>query len=327
MVEAPISQRMVSIIIVSYNGLHETTAPCLQSIFEQTDYPDFEVIVVDNNSNDGTQEYLKAFAGKEPRLRLIQNKVNRGFAGGNNDAIRVARGNFLVLLNTDTLVSRGWLQGLVRELQADSSIGLVGPVSNSTGNEQTIFTKSVTPDEILEEGRLWSSMSSGDIFPMKRLCFFCAAMRRDVVDNVGLLDESYGLGFYEDDDYCLRVERAGYKIICCEDVFVYHKGSASFGKNTCGTKLLMKNNKKLLEIKFGLRSYKTEHPRDRLIYVVKMYIARNNCLKSVEAINYKIENRLRLLNKLKPHGIIRKIIFYFRLNRLKYEINKYANSI
>jgi len=183
----------VSIIIISYNGLEETTAPCLQSIFEQTDYPDYEVIVVDNASKDGTQDYLKKLAAKEPRLKYILNTENRGFAGGNNDAIKAAKGDVLVLINSDTRVSKGWLNRIVDVLVSDPTIGLAGPVSNSTGNEQTIYTSGQTPDDILSEGRQWSEMSSGDIVPMERLCFSASLQDGMLSTRLGCLTRNTDL--------------------------------------------------------------------------------------------------------------------------------------
>lgn len=312
-VEKTMSDSLVSIIIISYNGLYETTAPCLQSIFEQTEYADFEVIVVDNNSSDGTQDYLKALAGNEPRLKYILNTTNRGFAGGNNDGIKMANGRFLILLNSDTMVSRGWLERIVGVLASDPAIGLAGPVSNSTGNEQTVYITGTTPEEILDEGVLWARMSRGDIVPMERLCFFCVATRRDVVDKIGLLDENYGLGFYEDDDYCLRVKNAGFRLVCCEDVFVYHRGSASFDKAPCKTRELLKKNRCLLEKKFNIR-YNPRHPRDRQLDLVASYVEGLASSRDAEVLRFKINNRLQVINDMMPRGFFKRWQFRSRLD-------------
>src|ERR1019366_4801858 len=110
------------------------TMPCLESIFSKTDYSDFEVIVVDNNSTDGTPLYLEELACREPRLKVVLNTVNRGFSGGNNDALQNAQGDIVVLLNNDTLVTGGWLTRIVETLTGDPSVGMVGPVTNSSGN-------------------------------------------------------------------------------------------------------------------------------------------------------------------------------------------------
>jgi GT2 family glycosyltransferase len=304
-----------SIIIVTYNGLRDHTIPCLESIFHATGDEDYEVIVVDNNSSDGTADYLKELSGREPRLTPVLNRANRGFAGGNNDGIRVATGRIIVLLNNDTLVSDGWLSTVRSALLADHSIGLLGPVSNAVGNEQKIFTVGLTPEEILAEGRIWAEASAGDSFETTRLGFFCVALNREVIDRVGLLDEAYDLGFYEDDDYCLRVLKAGYRLVCREDVFIYHHGSASFSRTPVATKQLLKTNRRLLEAKFGI-SYHPRHPRDRLFELLEGYLGllRSN---ATEGVRYKIGNRLRLLEQYKPHGMLKKLMFTIRAGKIR----------
>jgi len=304
-----------SIIVVTYNNLHEATVPCLDSIFRHTGNEDCEVIVVDNNSSDGTPTYLTERARQEPRLRCILNTANRGFAGGNNDGIRAASGSILVLLNNDTQVSEGWLAGFRTSLLEDGSIGLVGPVSNAVGNEQKIFTTGVTPAEILADGAAWVRHSGGDVFETERLGFFCVALRRETADAVGLLDEAFDLGFYEDDDYCLRMLAAGYRLICREDIFIYHRGSSSFGKAPGKTRELMKKNRRLLERKIGMR-YSPRHPRDRQLDLVESYLKEGMRNRSPESRRFKIENRMRIIKELMPRGFLKQWRFERRLRKV-----------
>jgi GT2 family glycosyltransferase len=304
-----------SIILATYNNLYETTIPCLDSIIRHTGDEDYEVIVVDNNSSDGTPTYLTERARREPRLRCVLNTVNRGFAGGNNDGIRAASGSVLVLLNNDTQVSEGWLTGLRTSLQQDGSIGLVGPVSNAVGNEQKIFTSGDTPTEILSEGAAWVRHSRGDAFETERLGFFCVALRRETADTVGLLDEAFDLGFYEDDDYCLRMLKAGYKLICREDIFVYHRGSSSFGKTPRKTKELLKKNRRRLERKFSMR-YSPRHPRDRQLDLVESYLNEGERTRSPESRRFKTENRMRIIKELMPRGLLKRWRFERRLRHV-----------
>ena len=307
-----------SIVIVSYNSLWETTAPCLESIFGLTDYPDYEVIVVDNNSSDGTPDFLARLAESEPRLTCVLNRSNRGFAGGNNDGLARATGSFLVLLNSDTLVTPGWLDKLLRPLKDDAQVGLAGPVSNNTGNEQEIFISASAPPEIAREGELWMEAAGGQPVPMERLCFFCVATRREVLERVGPLDEAYGLGFYEDDDYCLRVKAAGYRLVMNEDVFIQHRGSVSFGKVPELTRKLMRGNRKLLEAKFGLGRYRTRHPRQRQLELIACYLEQ---LKEGAdgKLSYKIANRFRKIEAMRPRGFFKRLRFDLQANRLRRE--------
>jgi GT2 family glycosyltransferase len=318
---------VTSIIIVSHNGLRQTTAPCLESIFRNDARGDFEVIVVDNNSSDDTPVYLADTMEREPRLRCVFNESNRGFAGGNNDGLKIASGSLLILLNSDCIVTKNWIEGLNASLLEDPAIGLVGPVSNSVGNEQRIFTSGVTPEEIIAEGMAWVSNSRGARFETEMLSFFCVALRRDVLDRVGMLDETFGLGFYEDDDYCMRARHAGYKLICAEDVFVYHRGGGSFGRFAQGTRKIMKENRRKLETKYSCRFERT-HPRQRQLRVIEGYsgeLSRSRADfpthessgSSNQGVQYRISNRIKAIESQMPRGIFKKWAFKRRLGRLK----------
>ncbi len=317
--------RRASIIVITFNGLEETTVPCLESVLGQTREREFEVVVVDNHSSDGTPGYLRGLAARDPRVRYVLNAANRGFAGGNNDGLRAATGDFIVLLNNDTIVTVGWLEGLLAPLEADPSVGLAGPVSNAVGNEQKIFCRGLMPHEILEEGRLWTAMSEGDRFDTERLGFFCVATRRDVVDRVGPLDEGFGTGFFEDDDYCLRVRIAEYRLVCVEDVFVYHKGSGSFGKSGRGTKELMKRNRKRLEGKFGM-SYRPRHPRDRQLDLAGSYLARMEEGGDRERLLCKAEIRLCAAEEIAPHGWLKRFLFRQEVRGIRERIRQASSQ-
>lgn len=311
-----------SILIVSHNELYQTTAPCLESIFTSGAGSDFEVIVVDNNSSDGTPVYLRAMMEREPRLKCIFNESNRGFAGGNNDGLKMAAGGVLILLNSDCIVTGNWIEGLCAPLLQDPLIGLVGPVSNSTGNEQTIFTEGRTPEQIIEEGLTWVSNSGGAEFETEMLTFFCVAMRRDVLDRVGMLDESFGVGFYEDDDYCIRARHAGYKLICVEDVFVYHRGGGSFSPLQGDTRKIMRENRRRLEAKHsGARRI---HPRDGQLRVIEGYLGRVFHAGPGPELKYRIANRLRAVESQPPRGILKRWVFNRRLGKLKDLLSRYG---
>ncbi len=309
----PAALPKASILVVTYNGLNEATIPCLDSVFERTTHPDFEVVVVDNASTDGTPEHLSALVLREPRLKVVLNRKNRGFAGGNNDALREASGEILVLLNNDTQVSEGWLERLCGPLLRDRSVGLLGPVSNSVGNEQMICTRGGDPAAILAEGRVWTEAARGDTFETERLGFFCVATRRDVVDKVGPLDEGYGLGFFEDDDYCIRVRNAGYRLLCAEDVFVYHRGSVSFGKMPEKVRALLKANRRRLEKKFGVRHEPT-HPRERQLDLAEACLAGGVDPRKARV---KASNRLAAAEGQAPRGMLKRWRFEARVKRIR----------
>lgn len=202
---------------------------CLGSLLSNTVEPAFEIIVVDNGSMDGTGDYLRELAEREPRLRVIVNAENRGFAPACNQGLRAANGEALVLLNDDTLLAPGWLARLLVRLQ-DEHIGLAGPVTNRTGNEAQIEVSYDTYGEFIEFARTRLDTHRDQSFDIPVATMFCLAMRRNVFERIGALDEQFEVGLFEDDDYSMRASGAGYRVVCAEDVFVHHFGETSFGK-------------------------------------------------------------------------------------------------
>ena len=219
-----------SIVVLTYNQLKEGTVPCLESLFLYTPRDQFELIIVDNASSDGTPDHLRNVAKEHENVRLILNAENKGYAGGNNDGMRAARGDCVILLNNDTMATPGWLDSLLGPLEKDRGIGLICPVTNSAGNEQTVVIPSLNEENYVEVSRRYTSKNKGHLFDTEKLGFYCVAMRRDVMEKVGLLDEKFGLGMFEDDDYCYRVRRSGYRLVINEGCFIFHKGSLSFKK-------------------------------------------------------------------------------------------------
>jgi GT2 family glycosyltransferase len=241
----------VSVVVLTYNNWRLTEA-CLDSVRKLSNYPNLEIIVVDNASTDETRERLRELERQDSRLRVVLNDANLGFAAGNNIGLRLARGEYVVILNNDTVVTRGWVRDLIRPLLRDAGVGLTGPLTNNIGNEQKVKADYRTITEMHEWSRNFVRRRLRRRFEVNNLAFFCVAMRRSLLDEVGLLDEAYGIGFFEDDDYCRRVRRAGYRLLIVDDVFVHHHLSASIamlGPDRIGE--LMNWNREIFEARWG----------------------------------------------------------------------------
>ncbi|MEK6302791.1 MAG: glycosyltransferase [Acidobacteriota bacterium] len=241
-----------SIVIVTFNNL-ALNRLCLESLYARTEWPNFEVIVVDNASSDGTPEYLNQAESTFPNLRVVLNDKNLGFARANNIGLKQASGDYLVLLNNDTVLTRGWLSALIRHLCADPEVGLIGPVTNEIGNE----AKVKVGYEKLEDLPKWAARfvreNDGRAFSIPVLAMFCVAMRRTDFERVGLLDESFEVGMFEDDDYARRVQEKGHKTTCVLDSFVHHAGRASFKLLDEDQYVeLFQRNRKIYEEKWGI---------------------------------------------------------------------------
>lgn len=241
----------VSLIVVTYNNL-ELTKNCLYSIEKNTYYPNYEVIVVDNCSTDGTPEYLSDNIAKKDNFKVILNKDNLGFAAGNNEGIKVADGEIIVLINNDTFVSPNWLSVLVKTLKNNKDLGLVCPVTNNIGNEAKI---NISYDDFFDmenKARNYTLDNFDVIYPVDNVAFFCVAIKREVINEAGLICTDYGLGFFEDDDYCARARKFGWKLAVVDGSFVHHHLSASFSKlKSDKHQELMKRNQEIYEKKWG----------------------------------------------------------------------------
>jgi GT2 family glycosyltransferase len=140
----------------------------------------------------------------------------------------------------------------VKHLQRDKSVGLIGPVTNNIGNEARINITYKGMDEMIPASARYTRRHVGQTFPLHTAAFFCAMMPRDVYQRIGPLDEAFGRGFFEDDDYCRRIDKLGLRIVCAEDVFIHHHLSASFNKlKNKDREALFKRNKALYEAKWG----------------------------------------------------------------------------
>lgn len=240
-----------SLIVLTYNNL-ALTKECLKSIEINTYYDNYEVIVVDNMSTDDTREYLRENYSNRENYQLIFNEDNLGFAAGNNVGLAAAEGDILVILNNDTYVGPYWLSGLIRALEANPQLGLVGPVTNNIGNESKINISYDSWSEMGLKALEYCAREANKIYPIDCAAFFCVAFSREVYEKVGPMSLDYGLGFFEDDDYCMRVLEAGWKIAVVEDSFVHHHLSASFNKLKDNKKQeLMDRNKAIFESKWG----------------------------------------------------------------------------
>jgi len=243
----------VSIVIVTYNSIRYIER-CLESILRNAAYPNYEVIVIDNASADGTPELLRRYANSWPRIRCHCLEKNIGFAAGNNVGAKLTQGEYLVLLNADTIVTPGWLGKLVWHLRQDPTIGLLCPTTNFAGNEAKI--RSSYKDE--QSMELFSAQLSTQAryrnTPLAMAPLFCGALRRDLYDQLHGLDESYGIGMFEDDDFSAAVRARGLRVVVAEDCFVHHFGQAAFSqlapKEYDG---LFETNRRLFENKWGVR--------------------------------------------------------------------------
>ena len=227
----------VDIIVCVHNAL-EYVKQCLESVVRYT-HPPYLLILIDDGSNEETKAYLDGFARAQGAL-LIRNERPRGYTRAANQGLRLSQAEYVILLNSDTIVTPGWLDRMIACAESDPSIGLVGPLSNFASwqsipevlNPQLDdWAQNELPDGVtpVDMGELVAQYS-GRIYPRVRfLNGFCLLIKRKVLEEIGLFDEeTFGSGYGEENDYCLRAYKAGWQLAIADDAYVYHWGSRSF---------------------------------------------------------------------------------------------------
>lgn len=228
------SATSLSVIVVSWNT-RELLRQCLASLLANPPECIMEVLVVDNASTDGSAEMVQA---NFPGVRLLVNPVNTGFAPANNQAIPLCSGDFVLLLNPDTVVKPGAMQGLVDLLEANPNAGAAGPrLLNADGSFQpSVFPFPTLARELwrllhldalvpyaLYDTRRWDLSTPHEVDSIQGACLL---IRSEVIQQVGLFDADYFL-YSEEIDLCYRIRAAGWKLLWRPDVAVVHLGGQS----------------------------------------------------------------------------------------------------
>lgn len=261
----------VSIIMVTYNQL-DYTKVCVQSIRENVAAGTYEMIVVDNRSEDGTRAWLK----EQPDMKCVFNEENRGFPAACNQGAAIAEaGNDILLLNNDTIVCKNSIYNMQRALTEEKT-GAVGACSNSVGARQRIDESFQTIEEYIQYAEQNNVYDPFRHQKRLRLIGFALLIKRDLWDDIGGLDEVYGLGNFEDDDICLNILKRGYHLCFCPDAFIFHFGGTSFklyneknGSHAYDDLLL--HNRDIFEEKWGIRWGYFSHPRNEIVELIKRH--------------------------------------------------------
>lgn len=239
----------VTVLILSHNTW-SFTKQCIESIKTHTVTP-HKILVVDNASTDGSAEHLAA----DPSIFHIENSHNIGFAAGNNIGLSLIDTPFFALLNSDTVVTQNWLKRMSEHLLDKPDIMAIGPRSNYVSGPQMV--KNVDYDSILKMNEFAAKFEATNANPVtyfKRLVFFCTLFKKEVLPQCGFLDEGFVNGNFEDDDYCMRIFKKGFKCVIDNTVFIHHYGSQTFKSNSIDFTKAMKRNGALFLKKWRFES-------------------------------------------------------------------------
>ncbi len=226
----------IDIIICVHNAI-EDVKRCLFSVINQTNKP-YNLIIIDDGSDQSTQDFLMNFASKYDNCKLIRNDIARGYTRAANEGMRISNAKFLVLLNSDTIVGSDWLDRLYSTMIINKKNGIVSPLSN-TASWQSIpklvengdWAKNNLPDGLDAEtmSQLVAKYSAKLNLNVPLLNGFCLMIRREVINQIGLFNEDiFGDGYGEEDDFNIRARETGWNLAIADDVYIYHAQSKSY---------------------------------------------------------------------------------------------------
>ncbi len=244
---------LVSIIILNWNGFDDTVR-CLDSLRQLT-YPDFEVVLVDNGSSDGSAERLPPVLDDLPYpVEFIKSERNTGFAGGNTLGLQRCRGEFIALLNNDTVVDPEWLSALVARMLGEPRIAAVGGPSYFWNDEHPAFDRSnpfyAYQDIDAYSANVYTRMGLESPAYVDNVVACAVLLRRSAITELGFLDQRF-FAYYEETDLFARFIRSGYLIAYEPAAVVWHKVAASAGVTSTFRSFHLQRNRAL----FALRNF------------------------------------------------------------------------
>ncbi|MEI2582266.1 methyltransferase domain-containing protein [Scytonema sp. PRP1] len=246
----------VDIIVCVHNALDDVKR-CLESVVRYSRMP-YSLILVDDGSNEETCQYLKDFARYQGAI-LIRNEVAKGYTFAANQGLQLSVADYAILLNSDTIVTPNWLDRMIACGESDPQIGIVGPLSN-TASWQSIpeiahqgdWAQNKLPEDmtVADMGRLLAEYSERVYPRIPFLNGFCLMIKRRLIEEIGYFDEAtFGAGYGEENDFCLRAGKAGWQLAIADDAYVFHSQSRSYSNER--RKLLCQRADQALVAKHG----------------------------------------------------------------------------
>lgn len=226
--------RAIDVVVPVYRGVTETLA-CLQSVLDAEQWQGELVIINDASPEPTMMAEISRIIGGHPRARLLFNQSNRGFPYSANLGMRHSLDRDVILLNSDTLVHGDWVGRLRRAAYSSPDIGTVTALSNEASICSYAGATDADPAHINQFAR---EVNTGIAVDLPTAVGFCMYIRRDCLDEVGLFDaETFGRGYGEENDFCLRARLFGWRHVAAADVFVAHQGGRSFGTDAAALQL------------------------------------------------------------------------------------------
>ncbi|MFH1782725.1 MAG: glycosyltransferase family 2 protein [Candidatus Omnitrophota bacterium] len=293
-------------IVIPVWNKKQLTKRCVDHILSNTIFP-YTVLLIDNASKDDTRKYLEKTASDNPdRIKLIVNKENLGNTTAGVQGMTYGDAEYVCILDNDTIVCKDWLVEMVKVAEASDDIGIVNPSSNTFGLRKKKM-------ESLEDftGRLVRE-NSGKFVEIGTAVGFCYLVKRKLINEIGVWDERFSPGYFEDTEYSMRAKQKGYKSVMALGSYVYHEEHASFKgreKKEHFEKLFNESKEKF---------YKLYRKPKRMLYVIKdaknegFQMIKENMYSFADAGNWiDVMMKKSDIEEIKDlnHGNIRKIFY------------------
>lgn len=262
----------VDVVVPVYNALEDVQA-CLQSLAQAPNAVTLRALVINDGSDEDTTNWLRQacheLTNEAARFQLIEHPENRGYTKAVNTGLKASDAAYVVTLNSDTIVTPFWLDGMIRCMQSDPTIGITGPLSNAASWQNV-------PDLLGPDGKFAINALPDGVSPAQmadiihnasrrkypRSTFvngFCFMVKRSVLDAVGYMDEgAFPMGYGEENDFCIRAQDAGFTLAYADDTYVFHAKSKSFG-----------TERRVKLSKAGGQALKDKHGADKFAALVK----------------------------------------------------------
>lgn len=228
----------VDVVVTIHNAL-DNVRLCLESVVTNT-VNRYAIIAVNDGSDPETKAYLEVFESVHAQCKVIHNEAARGYTVAANQGLRASTADYAILLNSDTIVPKGWLDALLDCAQSDPKIGIVGPMSNAASYQSLPKRRSANGDwavnalppgfTVDDMASLVSALSRSEFPRVPFVNGFCYMIKHSVIDAIGYLDEeTFPHGYGEENDYSLRAAAAGFELVIADQSYVFHEKSKSFG--------------------------------------------------------------------------------------------------
>lgn len=275
----------VAIIVPVYRGLKQTRR-CIESVLKSSNKSSYRLIIINDASPESeVEEYLNSLAGSSEQIAILHNPENLGFVETVNRGMNLAGKADVVLLNSDTEVANDWLDRMVVQAYSNERIGTVTPFSNNAticSYPDLAGWPALPPGETVERlDASFATANAGHSIELPTAVGFCMYIKRTCLEEIGLFDtETFGKGYGEENDFCLRAVQKGWRHILAADVFVFHEGEVSFSESAASKKANAMNIIRKLYPDY--EHYVATHIASNAAYIYRL---------SATAARYRLDNR------------------------------------